>query len=767
MKSLKDKIIHSLKEAGKHNRQIMAPPRVILWPDPEQQWGSIIGKLQENLPELLVFGSYDPDKKTGPAIWLKCMVDRTLPDVDWPESEIPIIYLPGISRRDLKNVKAAELELQPILEYQYTGNLWLHENGKEWTVVGFIQNEKGMGINVAQDNLTKETLIGALPNLINEPQLFYRKDFIDADFLLNDQYPNVGVDILKWMEEGDKFLTTLSSDKKQSFITICKKSYGFNPDVKNIKNIAYQLGSRRGPWAQIWEYFNHAPNRYQRVQEYLRLAAPDDLGLGMFEVPRDSWPQENEKAEDDLREELKNLSSVAPDEVLNKLESFKKKHSWREGSVWHELGMSPLLESLKHIVEMTKVCRQPYPNQKQEDLINYYVTDGYKADMHMRKALAAVNTNKDSEVITEVIQYIYKPWLEKLAEKFQDKFNTEGNSYKPDSDDEAVLFVDALRYDVAIELVDRLNKADFESSLEQGITAIPTVTPTAKPFNSPLSELIDTNSSINDFRPTVYGKDLKTQVFRSIIEEKGFKYVKTPKSIEKGNKYWLEIGDLDKKGHNEQANVVNNIDECIKDVIDTVKGIKEAGVNKLTIVTDHGWLLLPGGLPKAKITKELTETRWGRCAHIKEGASVDFPHYPWTWNEGTFLAYAPGISFFKANEEYAHGGISLQECIVPRINIIMNKTSKLTGKVKSVSWNQLICHVELEEASDNYSIDIRNKSDDESTSIVLSKPERRKVQENTARVMVDDSVQGQAAHVVLLNHDGVILDSKLTTVGGN
>lgn len=767
MKSLKDKLVHSLKEAAKHNSQIMASPRVILWPDPEKQWESIIEKLQESMPQLLIYGEYEPSKKMGPAIWLKCMVDKTLPEADWSESAIPIIYLPGISRRDLKNVGKAELELQPILEYQYTGTIWLHENGKEWTIVGFIQSDEGMDTKVAQDNLTKETLIGALPNILNEHKIFYGKDYIDADYLLNNQYPNIGVDILKWMHEGDKFLSSLSSDKKKSFITICKNTYGFYPDIKNIKNIAYQLGSRRSSWAQIWEYFSHAPTRYPKVQEYLRLAAPDDFGTGMFEVPKDSWPQEIEKAEDNLREELKKLSDIALNDVLNKLENLKEEHTWREGSVWQELGLSPLLNSLHHLTMMAKICQDPYPGQDLDSLVEYYTTEGYKADKYMCKALAAVNTNADLEVLTQAIQYIYKPWLEKLTEKFQDKFNNENKSFKPASDDEAILFVDALRYDIAVELVHQLKQSGLELNLDNEITAIPTVTPTAKPFNSPLSGLIDENSSINKFQPTVNGKDLTTQVFRSAIEDTGYQYVKSPKKVEKGNKYWLEIGDLDKKGHNEQANMVNDIDECLKEVIDTIKGLQEAGVNKVTIVTDHGWLLLPGGLPKAKITKELTETRWGRCAHIKEGASVDFPHYPWTWNERTFLAYAPGISFFKANEEYAHGGISLQECVVPRIGVTFSKTSKLAGKIKNVSWNQLICHIEAEEASDNYKVDIRNKADNASTSVVLSKPERRQVQDNKARVMVDDSVQGQAAHVVLLNHDGIILDSELTTVGGN
>ena len=73
----------------------------------------------------------------------------------------------------------------------------------------------------------------------------------------------------------------------------------------------------------------------------------------------------------------------------------------------------------------------------------------------------------------------------------------------------------------------------------------------------------------------------------------------------------------------------------------------ERGIKRIKIVTDHGWLLLPGGLPKTPLNAGLTETRWGRCALIKEGAATNLLHLPWRWNPSIFIAYAPGISFLK------------------------------------------------------------------------------------------------------------------------
>ena len=45
------------------------------------------------------------------------------------------------------------------------------------------------------------------------------------------------------------------------------------------------------------------------------------------------------------------------------------------------------------------------------------------------------------------------------------------------------------------------------------------------------------------------------------------------------------------------------------------------GWNRVTIVTDHGWLLLPGGLPKNEdLPVRGDRDQEGRCARIKDGA---------------------------------------------------------------------------------------------------------------------------------------------------
>jgi hypothetical protein len=83
--TVKDHLGESLRRAGKYNRFEQIQPAAMLWPDKNRQWEPVIPLLQSDLPELLVYGQYQPDQKSGPAIWLKCMIARMLPEAQWAE----------------------------------------------------------------------------------------------------------------------------------------------------------------------------------------------------------------------------------------------------------------------------------------------------------------------------------------------------------------------------------------------------------------------------------------------------------------------------------------------------------------------------------------------------------------------------------------------------------------------------------------------------------------------------------------------------------
>lgn len=77
-------------------------PVALVWTDSDGEWCSLFPVLHAALPHLYRLGTYDPANHTGPAIWLKCIVDRTLPEVAPPAEVTPVLYLPGVSRQELR-----------------------------------------------------------------------------------------------------------------------------------------------------------------------------------------------------------------------------------------------------------------------------------------------------------------------------------------------------------------------------------------------------------------------------------------------------------------------------------------------------------------------------------------------------------------------------------------------------------------------------------------------------------------------------------------
>ena len=115
---------------------------------------------------------------------------------------------------------------------------------------------------------------------------------------------------------------------------------------------------------------------------------------------------------------------------------------------------------------------------------------------------------------------------------------------------------------------------------------------------------------------------------------------------------------------------------------DRIMQLLGAGWKKVRVVTDHGWLLMPEGLPKVELPAYLAATKWSRCAVVKGHAAV--PSYPWHWNADVRIASPPGIASFRSGERYAHGGVSLQECVVPEI-VVEQGVESVRASIVSVN----------------------------------------------------------------------------------
>lgn len=769
--NLLDHIKSAIANAKLFNSNQVVAPKVILWPDPEKQWLSIIDTLRAEIPAFLTFGPFLPEQNQGPAIWIKCMVNRALPEADWAEEEIPLIYLPGIAKADFKNIEEASNFLQPLMEYQFTGNLWLQENGKEWTILAFMENEdQGLGLNIARDSATKYALIKSLPNYVHEDKSYY-KGQITADFLNQKLVPQVIPNLLKWMEGGDEALTALTKDELEAFKDIIRNKYELNLDYSLVVDFALNLGKQKDSWANVWQYFANAPHKYPRIIKYLDQATPTDLGTGMFKLPEESWPSVNAKKERELENALKKLTKKTPMEAHKALNEIWEEHKIRLQWIWAEMGESPFAISLPYLQQLSELSRKTYENSSMDGLTRYYKDEGYKIDSALRNLALTGSSKEHREMVSNMTALFYSPWIEKLTLKFQELAKEDFNDIidlehaKVIENAEFLLFVDAFRYDLAIEFCDHLPN-NFEIELNQSWSALPSLTATSKPSVSPIASMLSKDSSIKEFQPNfLSGSPCNTHYFRKELKEINVEYISsTSEIVDPKTKYWMEIGDIDKKGHQEQSEMFKRIPDLLTELKETITRITDKGIKKVTIVTDHGWLLLPGGLPKVELHKDLAETRWGRCAEMKEGAKTDNLQLPWTWNPNKFIAYAPGISFFKKNEEYAHGGLSIHECMTPLITIT-TKTEIKTSKalIEEYKWIGMRLQINtLGTLEKEFNLDIRTKRESPESSIIEGSIKKDGLD---WKVIVNGDYEGQAGYLVLLDPEGIIVDSKLIEIG--
>lgn len=230
------RIIEALRDAIRHvanyNRNTQVSPFCILWPDKDRQWEASVPLLREVLPELLTLGDYDVSKRTGPAIWLRYVVSGLDPQTPLIEGHIPILYLPGVSRQELRAVENCPDHLKAIAELQYRGVFWSRSSSKDWTIVAFlVSSQGGLGLDVAQDNDTKNALMLAINRLLEEDVETLKGKRLEKDFF-NELVSGKDVpkDILLWMDDADRFKLSRDENAWKAFIEICVSQFAFNPE---------------------------------------------------------------------------------------------------------------------------------------------------------------------------------------------------------------------------------------------------------------------------------------------------------------------------------------------------------------------------------------------------------------------------------------------------------------------------------------------------------------------------------------------------------
>jgi hypothetical protein len=766
-RGLVDALEHSFIDALRGPEGIAAPA-ALLWADADRQWMGLVTRLQAVQSHLFVLGTYDAARRTGPAIWLRCVVDRVLADVALDPGVVPILYLPGVARQALRAGDECPRDLQPLVELQYRGCVWHQRNGRDWTVEAFLVSEDGLGLDVAQDARTREAALRSLPLLAETPL-----DGLRGHRLESDDFDRLAVsdptrDLLRWMGTGDSFRTTEGDGRWKAFCAVCTSEFKLDPDKKAPADAATALVEANGRWLDVWQRFKEAPKLYPDVAKLLRETSTPLLHRG---GERDA--RGNAEAEQRLRAELTAVAGWAHATALSKIASLEADHGKRRDWVWAQLGESPLAVALAPLARLAAAAGTTLGGATVDAAVAAYANEGWRCDRAAMEALASVKQSADVSLIQGVVRALYLPWLEASARHFQDliegaesvvRAKVSGTQHEKDS---CLMFADGLRYDVAGMLAERLEAKGYRARLNHRLAPLPTVTSTAKPFATLSHDRLEGGEDVIDFNPRFRNSPqaATAQRLRDDMAGQGIDLlgedIRPAKQGTKGG--WLETGHLDELGHKLGARLAAQIDSELESLVEQVSGLIEVGWTRIRIVTDHGWLLMPGGLPHVAVPSHLTTTKWSRCATVKGDAKPSVPVHAWHWNTHVRIASPPGAGSFAPNTEYSHGGISPQECIVPEL-VVERGGGATSASITAITWRGMRCRVSVTTNDPSVRVDLRLNWKQANTSIAAAAKEVGPAGEASLAV-ADDAHEGAAATVVVLDGSGSVLDRKPTTVG--
>lgn len=350
--------------------------------------------------------------------------------------------------------------------------------------------------------------------------------------------------------------------------------------------------------------------------------------------------------------------------------------------------------------------------------VEAYSEELYQADTHYRKAVQAYRQLQENGAVPDQLREAYEQFLHHYHTEFVHPINTawqealeadpeaarsmsitrQGQFYDEyvagEDQKTAVIVSDALRFEVAEELSRRMLQSDArkQTAVEPLLAALPTVTSTGKahllPHDSILLDgdtphvdgqstegtrnrskiLHDARSDSACARTYDDVKNLSQSEGRTLFKEHPLVYVFHDRID--------AIGDQRKT----EKDTIPAVEETVADLQKLVRTLNNWNVYRVLLVADHGFLYMENDPPEAmqesfpdaegrvlrgnrSIVAEHTSGEGGYRFPLRETSSVD---------ADLEVRVPKAVNRYKlrgAGKHYAHGGASLQEMLVPVLEV--------------------------------------------------------------------------------------------------
>ena len=410
-----------------------------------------------------------------------------------------------------------------------------------------------------------------------------------------------------------------------------------------------------------------------------------------------------------------NKEKLDLDEVL---EYRGKTHFYKK----YENGYQALNWANNFIYLINEFQREILPDDINE-LIELFSTKFVKVDKSYRKFyyyFDKIANNESFENLRQLIENMYtNTFLFEINPKFVNLFNindinipkqwkfykrfVSGKKHKT-----AVIISDALRYGCAIELKDELEKVPgWKTTIEPMLSTVPSYTALGMASLLPNKEIKYENSKIfvdgkpcqsTDERNKILGS-YNTSSIAIQYDELNSLNQGDLRSILKGKDLvYIYHNQIDARGDNSytENEVFNASQEAIDEILALVtKLTNSANFVNYVITADHGYIYKRDKLQESDkvnldkihsfyknkrflLTKEETEISGTKCLPLD-----------YIENDDVYVTVPVGVDIFKtpgSGLNYVHGGLSLEEVIVPVLEI----NSKLGAKNQRTVELQLI-----------------------------------------------------------------------------
>lgn len=447
------------------------------------------------------------------------------------------------------------------------------------------------------------------------------------------------------------------------------------------------------------EQYVYYSNKYQN--QFMKRLPSTSVKESIYvsEYKSDIFIAIDEKLYDEVKRNIKDvIYSEGDSKLLDKVYATVKS---RQDSFWSKndlfmkwTGIGYLIDFLYQYIDFST----QYKNKtyiKVENLIKDYTEHLYKIDYNYRR-FREVSMEIDIEgslinkinqmynIFLDDINYKYSLLIEKL-----DKYSIEGitnqqvvwDDFVKQQGKKCIIFADALNYELGKEIEEKLSQ--FETKNTTMVSFLPSITEvgmTRLVMHSNEKLILKGENNGISISTDKYEKNLiyrdnrKAKMLQDIfdLDFKEISNILMESTDNLKNNIVIFSRDIDNVGESGVSFAIEIFRNNIRDIIKVVNILSNKGYT-IFISSDHGFLYAvenkPIKSPQGNYIK--LSSRYGIGNNIQSEHIVKCSD--WASIESDYnLVFARGIAEYSikgGNEDFAHGGISLQENIIPYIKI--------------------------------------------------------------------------------------------------